>query len=212
MAENYVSFFRAPLTKKVPAGEVSVAQLHKYITTDADLRNRSSLVLEALQQGGEEAYCKAKRTHLPYVTPFGIFKRADVDNFVCPSGIIVVDIDDLQSREEAESLRDKLFEDEILPIRLAFVSPSGKGVKLFLEYNMPLHLPFTHFLESALCNVWLYLDSMYGVKADPAGKDVCRACLLCHDAGAKFRASRPYVEGVKHVDFAILLSPGYFHL
>ncbi|MCC2748871.1 hypothetical protein LK487_18025, partial [[Eubacterium] rectale] len=53
-----------------------------------------------------------------------------------PSGLIVVDIDHLDSRGEAEKLKRQLFDDRLLHPVLAFTSPSGYGVKAFIPYDL----------------------------------------------------------------------------
>ena len=34
---------------------------------------------------------------------------------------------------------------------------------------------------------WDYLELTYGLQPDQANKDLCRACLLAHDADARIR-------------------------
>ena len=50
--------------------------------------------------------------------------------------MIVVDIDHLDSRREAEKLKRQLFDDLLLRPVLAFTSPSGHGVKAFIPYDL----------------------------------------------------------------------------
>ena len=139
-------------------------------------------------------YRTAKVQLLPYVTPYGVFTERRSDALVTYSGLIPLDFDKLDSEEEACNLRDWIFDDSWLDAKLSFVSPSGKGVKAFIGYEHLLEpgvevdkSTLNKFLNCALnyvsCSYWRYL----GKCADPSGKDLARACLLCHDAGAKFR-------------------------
>lgn len=73
-----------------------------------------------------------KQQTLPYVTPCGVFSYRKSDSLTGPSGLIVVDIDHLDSRGEAEKLKRQLFDDRLLHPVLAFTSPSGYGVKAFI--------------------------------------------------------------------------------
>ena len=126
---------------------------------------------------------------LPYVTPYGVFTERRSDALVTYSGLIPLDFDKLDSEEEACNLRDWIFDDSWLNAKLSFVSPSGKGVKAFIGYEHLLEpgvevdkSTLNKFLNCALnyvsCSYWRYL----GKCADPSGKDLARACLLCHDA------------------------------
>jgi hypothetical protein len=132
-------------------------------------------------------YKHGKLTMLPSVTPAGVFREAKTSGLVYPTGLLVIDYDGLSSHEAAVELRDKLFADKLLKARLAFVSPSGRGVKLFLPYEMAIYSPFERQYRDLLERAWFYIEAFYGVKADRSGKDISRLCLLCHDADAKYR-------------------------
>lgn len=183
MKESVFSFFKAPITNKVPSGVCNVATLHAYITSDKQLE---ALTQEVRNHADEkELYRKNKLTLLPYVTPAGIFSYCKEQCLRIPSGLFVIDIDHLESAEEAESWRDKLFADRMLAPDLAYVSPGGKGVKLFIPYRMHLSESIENSFDEALHSAWKYLDWQYGLKADTANADLSRGCIVCHDSHAK---------------------------
>lgn len=104
-----------------------------------------------------------------------------------PSGAFVIDIDHLASAEEAMMWRDRLFADEVLQPDLAFVSPSAKGVKLFVPYRLTLTDTLENSFDNALHTAWDYLEWRHGLKADAANADMSRACFLAYDAECKLK-------------------------
>lgn len=180
---SYFSYFNAPVSGTVPGGEVNVKSLHRFITTNAMLSQATERVRAELPDKKRFNYAK---THLlPYVTPGGIFSRRSRQGLVLPSGLLVIDIDHLDSSEEACRLRDTLAADTRLHPALTFVSPSREGVKAFVPYTIRYDLTPEESLDLALEWVWTYLDAHYAAKPDEANKDICRACLVCHDPEAK---------------------------
>lgn len=139
----------------------------------------------AVENGDTQACRRLKQENLPYVTPCGVFTRRRSDCLTETSGLVVVDVDHLQSLAEAEALRQRLFDDPYLCPTLVFVSPTGRGVKAFV--------PYLHEQNPAEGIQWAmnYVHCMYdaentqpGQGVDTSGKDVVRACFLCHDEGA----------------------------
>ena len=110
-------------------------------------------------------------------TPHGVFSRRKSDALISASGLVVIDIDHLASLEEAEQLRDHLFEDPYLGTRLAFVSPGGLGVKLFIPGDETVRWAMSYIQL-------LYADTFKG-EVDTCGKDIARCCFLSHDSNAK---------------------------
>ena len=112
-----------------------------------------------------------------------------------------VDIDHLESEEEAKQIRDLMVKDEFLGVALAYVSPSGKGVKLFINIKTeqtgiyeridgkPLSPEeidkITGWIQEKFHSVEYYIKHVYNIEIDKSGKDVCRACFICHDSEAK---------------------------
>ena len=107
------------------------------------------------------------------------------------SGLVVVDIDHLESTEEAEILRQELFDDPYLCPALAFISPSGLGVKAFIPHASEQNA--TDGIRWAMNYVHCMYDSNHrqpGKGVDTSGKDLVRSCFLCHDEGALLRIKK----------------------
>lgn len=173
-----------------PVMEVSPAEVYQLITCNEPLRLATSRVRNAADIRA------AKAALLPYVTPCGVFTRRNCHSLLKPSGLVVVDIDHLDSLQEAERMRRTLFDDPFLCPVLCFISPGGRGVKAFVPYR-PEHTANT--AQDAAENMYWamnYVEMAYGDDTqdrpsgkgvDTSGKDIVRACFLCHDPEALLR-------------------------
>ncbi len=177
-----MSYFEAPVKTVVPRREVSVEEVYRMIKEDEGLRLTTEQVRSA------EDYVRAKQTLLPFVTPCGTFTYRKAAGLKGLSGVLPIDIDKLPSQEAAEELRDRLFADSFLEPVLCYVSPSGRGVKAFVPYEVENagDVPQAKMVSDAIFYTMAAVRSFYG-SVDTTGKDVCRCAFLCHDPNAKFR-------------------------
>ena len=178
--------------------------MYKLITSSERLKTLTETVRRAAENGDEKVYRMLKQQTLPYVTPCGVFSYRKSDSLTGPSGLIVVDIDHLDSRREAEKLKRQLFDDLLLRPVLAFTSPSGHGVKAFIPYDLA-RIPDTKQNTSENIH-WAmnYVQAIYdfhsshpdredkktnhsGKGVDRSGKDLVRACFLSYDEEALIR-------------------------
>ena len=176
-----------PATMK-PTCSFTLEQIYQLVTSNQPLKRLTQEIREAPDLG------LAKRTFLPYITPFGTFSHRRCNSLLAFSGLLPIDVDKLESGEEAEHIKQSLFGDPYLDTRLVFISPSGKGVKAFVpwpscrlkEGDDPVRLASVYAaqaMEYVRCMYELHPDSRRrGV--DVSGKDVVRACYLCHDEKA----------------------------
>lgn len=179
------SYFPAPISNVVPAAIVSLQQLYRLITSDERMKSVTELVRSSI--GDAKAFREAKAKRLPFVTPAGIFQKRNEQGLLLPSSLFVVDVDHLESAEAAARLRDIVFEDKRLNVQLAFVSPSGTGVKFFIPFTIDYTRPFKESYQDAVHNSWTILKMKYGVEVDKANDDIARCCFLAHDSKAKQR-------------------------
>ena len=140
----------------------------------------------------------AKTSFLPYVTPCGTFIRRNSKFFTSPSGLVVVDIDNLDSYQKAVEMRRTLFDDPFLRPVLAFISPSSRGVKTFVPYSNLYTDDQSRNIRESMNWAMQYVEMTYGSEmnnsnetvqkaVDTSGKDIVRACFLSHDPQALFR-------------------------
>ena len=97
-----------------PFRTMSIDEVHRLITSDQRLAELTLAIRNAAAQGDEITARFLKQQTLPYVTPCGVFTRRRSDCLTEPSGLVVVDIDHLESAEETENLRQQLFDDPYL--------------------------------------------------------------------------------------------------
>lgn len=201
MTQKQMSLFNAPIASvsqggKVikyatlyPSRSVTIEEVWKLITSDLDLLKSTTAVRLAADMRA------AKTALLPYITACGVFSYRNSSSLVSLSGYVVVDVDHLDSTKEAEEMRERLFNDDYLQPALVFISPSGRGVKAFVPYDTSRTADAT---QNAITNtLWAmqYVQMTYcptdrekGV--DTSGKDLVRACFLCHDSGALLRTEK----------------------
>ena len=85
-----------------PYKEITLQEVYKLITSSERLKTLTETVRRAAENGDEKIYRMLKQQTLPYVTPCGVFSYRKSDSLTGPSGLIVVDIDHLDSRGKAE--------------------------------------------------------------------------------------------------------------
>lgn len=181
----------------IPFSEVSVEQVFQLITCNEPLKALTEQVRNA------QDIRAAKATLLPYVTPCGTFSRRSSKCFVTPSHLVVVDVDHLDSYQEALEMRHTLFDDPFLCPVLTFVSPSGRGVKAFVPCNNLYAADEARNATESMSWAMQYVQMAYGPNADcsggvtsggatskgvdTSGKDLVRSCFLSHDPEALLR-------------------------
>ena len=187
-----------------PYKETTLQEVYQLITSNERLRTLTEAVRRAAESGDETAYRMLKQQTLPYVTPCGVFSYRKSDSLTEPSGLIVVDIDHLDSRQEAEKLKRRLFDDLLLHPVLTFISPSGHGVKAFIPYNLARIPDIRQNASEQIHWAMNYIQAVYDSQSnhpdregnkknhpdkgvDRSGKDLVRACFLSYDEEALMR-------------------------
>jgi hypothetical protein len=161
------SYFVAPINNVFALRDMDLATVYKIVATDF-LKIKTDQVHHGLA---------SKSRVLPYITPSGSFKRRNICDLKSYSGIICIDLDNCNI-----AVKSTLAADTFLNPALIFVSPSGNGIKLFIQINNARQEDHVaHFNVIAH-----YLSETYQLTVDQSGKDIPRACFLCHDPEAYF--------------------------
>jgi hypothetical protein len=121
----------------------------------------------------------ALKKRLPGVTPSGRFAKRASTKILTHSGILCVDVDDL---DDPAALREKLKSDR--HVLAAFVSPTGSGLKVWLRILPDASLHHTSFLAAQR-----HLKEVHGVDIDEGCKDVARLCFVSDDPNIFIRAN-----------------------
>lgn len=163
------SFFFGPISNTKPYAQISLLQVYKLIKG-----NRYKPRTERLRAFTEpEAAGKFKQSSFEYVCFSGMFSKRSDKALLHPSGLLVFDFDKVN---DLSLLRKTLLDDPNFVTQLMFVSPSGKGLKWVIAVDLK---QCTH--QEWFAAVAAYLDTIFNVKVDRSGKDISRACFLCHD-------------------------------
>lgn len=122
---------------------------------------------------------KAIKNSLPAITPAGIFSHRDNDSCTEYSGMVVFDIDGKSqdpkwTSSDAVNFIDSIKYKKPKHIALAFISPSGDGIKIIAKHGEPKerHRDVYDALKQ-------HFESLYGFKIDSA-PDIARLCFLSH--------------------------------
>ena len=174
-----MSFFRRPIRNTRPCRDASPQDIYKYVTSDYAKANTEKL--RSFTDAKERSRFKAE--NFDYVTPGGLFRSRKESDLIQASGYMVIDFDHI---DDPSGLVLLLANEENFETVLAFRSPSGDGVKWFVNLPVgqtkPDGTPFTYGeFFTILSN---YVRHAYGYEADPSGKDICRACFLPFDPDA----------------------------
>lgn len=122
---------------------------------------------------------KKDKGALPAACMSGIFSERKIAGLTRHSGIICIDVDDVDDPQELKSL---LCPDRY--VYAAFVSAGGKGLALLFRVNPDKHAEAFEGLQE-------YLYTQYQVVIDPSCRDVSRARFVSYD---------PYLYLNEHAD------------
>ena len=161
--------FTIPVEKKslLMIGKVIISD--KYKTEVEEIRN--------LIAQGNKAEADNKKKQLLAFTPSAVFtEKRQMQYLEMYSGFVHLDFDKLtpEQLQTAFAIICK-----ISYTSLCFISPSGNGLKVFVEVSTELE----HH-DIAYQQVQKYYEDATGLKADPSCKDVTRLCFMSHDPNA----------------------------
>ena len=155
--------------------EVSLEKVADYIREGLNGLDMKTLTANTLASGDEDAYKTFKGT-LPAAVFSGTFTSVPPKNTTLKqhSGLVVMDFDDVDDTASAMSALAQTAE-----TRMAFISPSAKGVKAIVAITP---IPANGAEHRAAWNaVAESLSHIEGLNHDKSGKDLRRMCYLCHD-------------------------------
>lgn len=163
------------------------------ITTGDKGLDEKTRYCNALAMTDPKAYKVYKEKELPAVTFSGIFPKGKrkAQHLTQHSGNVTLDVDGLT----AEQIADLLAELAQMPqVVLAFVSPSGLGIKVILRVDpIPLNDLEHKGAYQACLEFFGNLAEEYGFTIDTSGKDCSRLCYLAHDPLAIVHTDAPAI-------------------
>ena len=166
------SFFRAPVTNLTPSRTFSLREVFDFLCGT----NAASQTTELRTLIDKQAARTYKANNFDFVTFSGKFVKRNEEGLTERSYLLCLDVDHVP---DPAGIINKLRDDQFFDLALAFISPSGDGVKLVLPVPFP-EVPHKAVF-GAIAN---YMKVVYGIKVDKACQDICRACFLPHDPNA----------------------------
>jgi hypothetical protein len=155
----------------IPVEEKSLLLIAQDIKGDR-YRNQIEEIRFQIQSGNIEKANVLKKK-LDAFTPSAIFKDKRLSSSLdMYSGFVHLDFDKLSQKQ-----LDKAFKSisEIPYTFLCFISPSGNGLKVFVEVNSR-----AEHHERAFLQVQQYYEDLVGLKADHSCKDITRLCFMSY--------------------------------
>jgi predicted P-loop ATPase len=133
--------------------------------------SNNKTIIEKIRSVQDKRERNRLKNNLPGFAASGTFSKRKADCLIKHSGLIQIDIDDVNN---VENIKAHLVADKFT--FLCFTSPSGNGIKLLvkIEAKAESHLQSFQELE-------LYYKSIYGITIDPSTKDLSRLCFLSYD-------------------------------
>ncbi len=155
----------------IPVEDKSLVIISKWIA-DGKYKTEIEEIRSLVQQGKLEEASDKKKQLLAF-TPSGIFKeKRQMPYLERYTGFLHLDFDKLSP----EQLQHAFQIISGIPYTfICFVSPSGNGLKVFIEVDTGME----HH-ESAYRQVQKYYEDATGLKADPSCKDITRLCFMSY--------------------------------
>jgi hypothetical protein len=164
------SFFRKPVYNIYPYRTIRIDQLCDIIINPKYYSSSTEEYRKLNKSGNAKDY---KSKHFDYVTFSGIFSKRHSSAFLEHSGLMVIDIDKIN---DVRNTRSILLNDDQISTEMLFISPGGHGLKWVIK-----SYPEKHEHEYFFQGVSAYLKKRYDIEPDQSGKDISRACFICHD-------------------------------
>jgi hypothetical protein len=169
-AQKYV-----PSTK--PKRNVDIQWVGDYVLSER-AKVQTTELRQMMATATEQQLCDYKLTEFDAVAGAGIFSYGNAAGLSVRSPYIVIDIDQLESTEEARAIQQTLIADKNVETALCFVSPKGLGCKWWVE--VPEWCQNMTFAEQ-YATLSRYIGYEYGVLVDSTGSNVNRLCFLPYD-------------------------------
>jgi len=132
--------------------------------------------IRALLEQGKAEEAASKKKQLLAFTPSAVFTEKRQMAFLeMYSGFVHLDFDKL-TPEQLDTAFKVIA--EIPYTFLCFISPSGNGLKVFIEVNTGIGHHDTAYLQ-----VQQFYEEATGLKADPSCKDITRLCFMSYHPG-----------------------------
>jgi len=188
---NEISYYNKPIQNKIPSGVLDLNQIFSEIKSPRYKKVTDELrAIKNKSKAGE-----FKNTKFDYVTFGGIFSKRGENFLIEPSHYFTIDVDNIG--ENLMNLRQAIIDDQELCPQMVFISPRGNGLKVIVKIDSNLIQYQAKGRKMEI--LWDAVNSYFSVHyadfitpsekneyIDSTGKDISRACYLCHDPHVHF--------------------------
>ena len=184
MGNRIVSVYRNSFD--IVGGTTSLEAVIQRIQTGKNGLVEKTRYCNALAITEPAEYKKYKEKELPAVTFSGTFPKGKrkAQHLSEHSGYVTIDIDGLTAEQTPDLLAELA---QMSHIVLAFVSPSGAGIKVIVRVDPIPQNDLEHKGAYQAClDFFEDLAAEYEFEVDTSGKDCSRLCYLAHDPLAIF--------------------------
>ena len=148
--------------------------------------------IQQIRNANDKAHKNKLKGLLPAFTVSATFNDQRKKDQVCHyNGLIHLDYDEVDNPEELKSVVSNLE-----TTFCAFISPSGKGLKVFIKTNATLD-----YHEQAFKKVRSTYDSYSGIVSDNSVKDVTRLCYASSDPALYLDSDSIIFDATETIDF-----------
>lgn len=147
-------------------------------------------LVKLIREEEDEAKQKELKLKLPMITPSGTFLSSRTNNGLLEhSNIICIDIDDLG---DVELIKTTISQDDF--VLACFVSPRGRGLKIFTRIDGSKHLDYWKQIAD-------YYHQKFGLAIDTQCKNVSRGCFYSYDPNIYVNWDAKYFPFEKEFDY-----------
>jgi len=159
------SFFKGGIKITKPSRDISFEEAVELIGSDTYKEK-----IERLRSVADnKSTYQVLKNELDYFTFSGTFKKRDTTSIIKHSGVIGLDVDEIENVNELKSLI--CADDHVM---VCFTSPSGAGLKILVPVNGKDHLSSFRALQQ-------YFLNKFSIELDKGVNDVARACFVSYD-------------------------------
>lgn len=166
------SFFHKPVTNTLPTKTTTILEVYNRVVSEN--YKPQTLVLRCLSDAAVARSYKSR--NFDFICASGVFTKRSESGLIKHSGLLTLDFDHVPYPAK---LKINLVHDPNFETAFSFISPSGDGLKWFVEIDL---VKYTH-LEWFL-GLQHYVKASYHLEIDQSGKDVSRCCFLPYDPEA----------------------------
>lgn len=176
LTEAGMQFYLHPVTTVMSSYKASVAGAFRLISDPLRYKRITDELGEILDPKERLAF---KKKNFDQLCVSGLFSKKADNCLIKHSGMLGIDIDHV-GKEHVEELKQEFVHDSTVmdnfEVELAFRSPSGDGLKMFVEIDLR---EATH--EEWYKAIGCYIQMHYGIEIDTCCQNLSRGCFLPFD-------------------------------